>query len=246
MRRVAEPRGPGPDFICVGMPKAGTDWLGDQLVGHPDFWMPPIKEIRYLDQDAPDMSRMARRLNNARRRSGEKGEQREADERDRLFLERASAISGQSMDVAAYAHMFDVKGDCLTGDITPAYAGLTDEQVAKVGAGLPQVKVLLMVRDPVARTWSYVCMKHRAGKFDEAMLEDPKAFRAVMEEVENIEEPLPAQQDHPALGARGAQCELPLFLLRRSGRPPRLAAARDHRLYRRRSREGERRSGARL
>jgi hypothetical protein len=34
----------GPDFLCVGVPKAGTGWLFDQLNAHPDFWMPPVKE----------------------------------------------------------------------------------------------------------------------------------------------------------------------------------------------------------
>ena len=39
----------GPDFICIGMQKAGTGWAYDQLQYHPDFWMPPVKEIHYLD-----------------------------------------------------------------------------------------------------------------------------------------------------------------------------------------------------
>src|SRR5947207_7719211 len=43
----------GPDFICVRMPKAGTGWLYYQLAAHSDFWMPPVKEIVYLNQDYP-------------------------------------------------------------------------------------------------------------------------------------------------------------------------------------------------
>jgi hypothetical protein len=39
----------GPDFLCVGAQKAGTQWLYDQLQHHPDFWMPPIKELHYFD-----------------------------------------------------------------------------------------------------------------------------------------------------------------------------------------------------
>ena len=40
----------GPDFICIGAQKAGTRWLFDQLAFHPGFWMPPIKELHYLNQ----------------------------------------------------------------------------------------------------------------------------------------------------------------------------------------------------
>ncbi len=39
-----------PDFLCVGAQKGGTSWLYQQLASHPDFWMPPIKEVRYFDK----------------------------------------------------------------------------------------------------------------------------------------------------------------------------------------------------
>jgi hypothetical protein len=41
---------PQPDFFCVGAQKGGTSWLYQQLQSHPDFWMPPIKELHYFDK----------------------------------------------------------------------------------------------------------------------------------------------------------------------------------------------------
>ena len=38
-----------PDFLCVGSQKGGTSWLYGQLACHPDFWMPPVKELHYFD-----------------------------------------------------------------------------------------------------------------------------------------------------------------------------------------------------
>src|SRR5205809_6538559 len=38
-----------PDFLCVGAQKAGTSWLYRQLEPHADFWMPPVKELHYMD-----------------------------------------------------------------------------------------------------------------------------------------------------------------------------------------------------
>jgi len=42
--------GARPDFLCVGVHKGGTTWLYQQLDSHPDFWMPPLKELHYFDQ----------------------------------------------------------------------------------------------------------------------------------------------------------------------------------------------------
>ena len=42
--------GARPDFLCVGVHKGGTTWLYQQLESHPDFWMPPLKELHYFDQ----------------------------------------------------------------------------------------------------------------------------------------------------------------------------------------------------
>jgi hypothetical protein len=41
---------PHPDFLCVGAQKTGTSWLYQQLAEHPDFWMPPLKELHYFNQ----------------------------------------------------------------------------------------------------------------------------------------------------------------------------------------------------
>src|SRR5678815_3591458 len=64
--------GAGPDFLCVGVHKGGTTWLYQQFDSHPDFWMPPLKELHYFDQ----LSRVQR-----------SSSPRCRDERDRCFLE---------------------------------------------------------------------------------------------------------------------------------------------------------------
>jgi Sulfotransferase family len=178
----------GPDFICVGMPKAGTSWLYDQTVDHPDFWMPPVKEIRYLDNPITKTARAANRLGREYKRGGAEGERRKRDERDQAFLERAIALDGKPMDIHAYADLFNVKGNSLTGDVTPAYAALEESVIAQVAEHLPQVKVVLLIRDPVSRTWSHFCMKHRGGKFDDRYLTNPVKFKKLLEKSRNIEE----------------------------------------------------------
>jgi hypothetical protein len=40
-----------PDFNCIGAQKAGTTWLYEQLLGHPDVFMPK-KELDFFFQAA--------------------------------------------------------------------------------------------------------------------------------------------------------------------------------------------------
>ena len=35
-------------FIGVGPEKTGTSWIHQRLKAHPDVYLPPVKEIRYL------------------------------------------------------------------------------------------------------------------------------------------------------------------------------------------------------
>lgn len=54
-----------PDFICIGMQKAGTTWLAANLSKHPAVWVPPIKEIHYFDEVHVDPGWHIRRRNAA-------------------------------------------------------------------------------------------------------------------------------------------------------------------------------------
>jgi Sulfotransferase family len=176
------PQNTGPDFICVGMPKAGTGWLYDQLQYHPDFWMPPIKELHYLDRDIPRMKNADRLLQRWGKRSEKaSGFRRPWDERDRQFLLDTKACGGLPMDLGRYASLYRHKNGSLSGDISPGYSRLPDDVVRKLAAELPAIKVILLIRDPVARTWSRISMAHRDGKFDTGLLEDDRRFMEFLE-----------------------------------------------------------------
>src|SRR5206468_9450843 len=138
----------GPDFICVGPQKTGTGWLYQQLESHPDFWMPPIKELHYFDK----LSRTKTALPRPR------------DERDLCFLEGIRSLSGQShIDLENYARLFESKGSLLSGDISPTYSILNDEIIERVVSYFPNLKVIFLARDPVDRAWSQLSMGVRLG-----------------------------------------------------------------------------------
>jgi Sulfotransferase family len=175
----------GPDFICIGMPKAGTGWLFDLCSVHPDFWMPPVKEIHYLDQKRPVLQSASKRLNRFDELADPSregiGRKRRFDERDLAFLKAADAASGLRMSLDLYASLFGAKGDKLSGDITPRYSALKDGVIEKVGRHLPDTKIILLVRDPVARALSRISMSYRNGHFDAAILDDEAALKDALE-----------------------------------------------------------------
>jgi hypothetical protein len=178
----------GPDFICIGLPKAGTGWLFDQLNAHPDFWMPPVKEIVYLQQK---ISKMRFVKPSGEARANKSGQERrvhrqQLDERDRAFLKYAARCQGERLSLERYAELFSFKGELLSGDISPPYWTLEPEMIARLAARFPETKIVLLVRDPVARAWSRISMAYRSDLFDPALLEDAQKFRSYVESTKKI------------------------------------------------------------
>jgi hypothetical protein len=169
---------PGPDFLCIGMPKAGTAWLYDQLQAHPDFWIPPVKEMHYLDREVPVNLRARKflKLPTPERRLAKRGK----GEREWQFLQAVRNPERRPRDLEFYASLFRLKGDQLSGDITPSYSLLPEALIAEVMARFPQLKVILLVRDPVARAWSHFAMQLRGDKVEESVLRDPAKLRAIL------------------------------------------------------------------
>jgi len=138
-------RGAGPDFLCIGAHKAGTTWLYQQLDSHPDFWMPPVKELHYFDQ----LSRVQRAA-----------PPRCRDERDLRFLESIKNLSAEPyINLDHYARLFEPKASLLSGDISPNYSTLSDEVIRRVVGYFPNLKVIFLARDPVERVWSHLSME---------------------------------------------------------------------------------------
>jgi hypothetical protein len=170
-------RGAGPDFICVGAQKAGTRWLYDQLAFHPEFWMPPVKELHFFDGAAPGF-RKAKRLQGRIETDLDKlNRNRIADstrplgERDLRFMDgylqlfaNRPLMKDKAAAVEHYARLFNEKGAEKTGDVTPAYSKLDDDHVEKIVRRFPGVKVVFIAREPVERAWSALGMAARQAK----------------------------------------------------------------------------------
>lgn len=173
----AESRRRGPDFICFGAQKGGTRWMFDQLDAHPDFWMPPIKELHYFNSPASRKD-MALKLQEAtgdlktlnRRRKND--QYRPLDKKDLRFLASFLALADRPINYAKYAALFDRKGERLSGDITPGYSALDDDRAARIVGHFPEANYLFIARDPVKRFWSQVCMHVYKDRLGERMKDE--------------------------------------------------------------------------
>jgi len=121
-----------PNFLIIGAHKAGTSSLAQYLRGHPDVYIPELKEARFFafDQNNPDHLKKGRRIFPVQTE----------EEYLRLF-------SG-------------AKGEKAVGEATPEYLNsrFAAERIRK---RIPDVKLIASLRHPVDRSYSSFLMNAR-------------------------------------------------------------------------------------
>lgn len=191
-----------PTFLGIGAPRSGTTWLYDRLIKHPQVWMPPVKEIHFFDRapsyispnDLATASPMARLFGlkpwEAPRTALEivevakkvvKGRFDEA----RWRLDWAFGVYDEDW----YCKLFSQgKEFPARGEITPAYSILNREDVAKIKALNPDIKLLFLVRNPIERIWSSVRYNANRGMLN-VDINSADAVIAALEENKALEGP---------------------------------------------------------
>lgn len=165
---------PRPDFLCIGLQKGGTRWLYDSLSTHPDAWLPPVKELHYFD----DAFRFNRAREDLDRRLKRIVGGKSVNLQDLEFLRRAAIP--QSIDDEQYGRLFTSTTKQVTGEVTPAYSALRRDRIKHIGELFPEVKIILMIRNPIARAWSQLNMDYRKSRADQDWLADPDKVRELL------------------------------------------------------------------
>jgi len=154
-------------MFCIGATKAGTSWLHRYISDHPQCYMRGVKELHYFDAlDFNDFDPWIKDLRG--RRDDNLGALDNVSVAMRPLKERVARdaddwlriLQGRRADDAAYlAYLVDGLTDQrLVGDFTPAYGLLSAERLTKMAALLPDVRIVYLLRDPVARMWSNIRM----------------------------------------------------------------------------------------
>jgi hypothetical protein len=182
-------------MICVGATKSGTSWIYEQLAGHPDCHFRTIKELHYfntLQSGRPEArirgqnaekARLKQRLAEAAPWEKPRLRRRIADLRDWVKV-----LSDRAENIEAYRGylLAGRDGQAVVGEVTPAYATLPQETLQRMAGMAEDVRIVYLMRDPVARMWSHVRMLARrdnpapeqygalvARKFDYVLANDP-------------------------------------------------------------------------
>jgi hypothetical protein len=161
-RRAAGISEGGPDFICFGMQKAGTMWLFDQMNARRDVWMPPIKEIEYFTGNC--LKRGNQRVLDSGKGSLPVYGRPEDPEKMASFLADFRTFKRGSSGIEWYRKLFDHKGGLASGDISPNYARLPAKMIARLSRDLPNTRFIMLIREPIERLWSALCMDVRGGR----------------------------------------------------------------------------------
>lgn len=143
-------------LLGIGGQRCGTTWLGHHFKSHPDILMSPIKEMRFfVDTDGP----VKWHIENFKKRQS-RIQIKDAASRawHAAYDERiAMGISSQN-SVDGYKKFFqdriqDQKYFC---EITPSYMTLPVNDLAQIKTAFDDVKIVFLMRDPIARLWSMV------------------------------------------------------------------------------------------
>ncbi len=178
----------GPDFLCIGAQKAGTTWLWTQLKENPAVWMPPRKEVHYFDRHCPAPNYLAE-PSVLKRVFGQAEPQRawramlRADFAESFRRRDWASARWQKRfyfghhDDAWYCSLFPRRRGIITGEFTPAYSILPEEDVAHIAHLLPSLKAILLLRNPIDRAWSQVRFDWtRGARSSLSNLDDVKRF----------------------------------------------------------------------
>ena len=158
----------------MGATKAGTSWLYRYLHDHPDCAMPAVKEAHYWDTfDADDLEKQLvfyrvrlREMRDAKVDAADAGRGWQVENLDRRINEMKTLVDtleGDRTDDAAYFDwLLTGRSDArLVGDLTPNYATLSDDVIARMRDAQPASKFVFLIRDPLDRLWSHIRMQAR-------------------------------------------------------------------------------------
>ncbi|MGI9394686.1 MAG: sulfotransferase family protein [Boseongicola sp.] len=154
-------------LICVGAAKAGTSWLHRQLAAHPECHFRAIKELHYFN--AIDRGKLGAELAKHRDIHAAmldrlaRGGVRPNDEQAARLSARADwldVIESKRENIRAYLRYLETGADQakVVGEMTPAYALLSEGQLGRIARIAPDVRILYLMREPVDRLWSHIRM----------------------------------------------------------------------------------------
>jgi len=149
------------DFLGIGLIKCGTSWLYENLNQLDEFSLPPVKEMHYFNRskEYPTVNDLSETLliNRIKSRSYLKNAAlkiaKSINEKDWIHTKFYFKWFFSNYSDEWYLSLFkDFEG--YSGEGSPSYALISRKDIKKMYELLPELKLVLLLRNPVHRTWS--------------------------------------------------------------------------------------------
>lgn len=156
-------------FISIGPEKTGTSWLYNSLKQHPKLELPKVKEIKYF-WAKEYLSNNNALTNLFGKHWHYRGIRRKSIPKIKYSIKQL--LKGKRIDTFTlfwylkyllltqndkwYESLFPKNK--LSGDITPKYCELSEESISNIKTIIPNCKIIISLRDPVDRHWSWLRM----------------------------------------------------------------------------------------
>jgi hypothetical protein len=158
-----------PKFLCIGVQKAATSWLWVQLRSRPDVWMPPVKELHFFDHLFVPENRKWTGWHIKTHIGKTIKWHRENGKDSGPYFDYLQGLLAEDMFTEEWyrrAYSLPAARNKLTGDVTPEYCMISKKGVEYVRSLLGDIKIIIMVRDPVDRALSQIRMNAKNQKVD--------------------------------------------------------------------------------
>ncbi len=128
-----------PNFLVIGPQRTGTTWLYKNLIRHPEVFMSKEKEIHFFN--------MLNKTQHVKYRSADLGWYL------KFFYD--TPLSYVQKYLSCYLRYQKVYKPKIRGEACASYAAMEEDLVSEVITLNPEIKIILMIRDPLQRAWSH-------------------------------------------------------------------------------------------
>jgi len=152
-----------PDFLIIGPQRTGTTWLHANLRLHPEVMLSEPKELLFF--------------NRLKQPTHEKFKSNELEWYLQFFREpvwRFVAKTGYCL--RHYRRFYRPR---VRGEASASYAALDTDVIDEIVALNPNVRAMLMIRNPVERAWSHAkkdLVRNRKRRFEDVSEDEFRAF----------------------------------------------------------------------
>lgn len=184
-------------LLGLGAQRCGTTWLGKHLRAHPQIHITPIKEMHFFVD--PDHSNAWKQKFMEKRLEKSKGT---SPALAAVHQNRLSVGTSNTNPTSDYIGFLSDgwSGEPLYCEITPSYMLLPISELQKIKDAFPKLKIIFLMRDPIARLWSMLRFDFRTkddsglNAFAATCLSKPKFFtrcdyKSALENIDAVFDP---------------------------------------------------------